>query len=138
MFSKFNKNKRKEKKLLYLVYCQLVFYMIVGSVFAVTTPNCHGKRQSCKFHGSIKRCLVWSFPSWQLRPTQMKCTCNANDSTYITLFLSELNTVGVIVKCYALFSLKHVWLVGIKSLLSVPNPDCLAFSDPMQVLKRIV
>ena len=34
--------------------------------------------------------------------------------------------------------LKRVWLVGIKSLLSVPNADCLAFSDPTQVLKRYI
>ena len=36
------------------------------------------------------------------------------------------------------FPLKRVWLVGIKSLLSVPYADCLASSDQMQVLKRIV
>ena len=27
---------------------------------------------------------------------------------------------------------KRVWLVGIKSLLSVPNGDCFAFSDTTQ------
>ena len=46
------------------------------------------------------------FPYVALAIKQMKCTCNATDSTYITLlfFLSELNTLGVILKCYALFS----------------------------------
>ena len=36
------------------------------------------------------------------------------------------------------FCLKRVWFVGVKSLLSVPSADCLAFSDPTQVLKHIV
>ena len=90
---------------------------------------------------TLKPVLHYAFSlcSWQLSPTQMKCTCKANDSTYITLFfLSELNTLGVIFNCYAFFSPKYVWLVGIKSLLSVPNADCVAFSDPTQLLKRIV
>ena len=30
---------------------------------------------------------------------------------------------------------RHVWLVGITSLLSVPNAECVAFSDPMQLYK---
>ena len=58
---------------------------------------------------------------------------------FTMFFLSELNTLGVIVKSYARFFLKRVCLgVGIQSLSSVPKADCLAFSDPTQVLKRIV
>ena len=45
---------------------------------------------------------------------------------YYTLFiLSELVTLGVIFNCYTCFFPKRVWLVDIKSLLSVPNADCL-------------
>ena len=52
---------------------------------------------------------------------------------YTLFFLSELNTLGVILKCYALIFPKHVWLVGIQPLLSVPNTGCVAFSDPTQL-----
>ena len=37
---------------------------------------------------------------WQLSPAQMKCTCNANYSTYITpfFFFTKSNTLWVILK----------------------------------------
>ena len=40
-------------------------------------------------------------------------------------------------KYYAPFFPKRVRLVGIESLLNVPNADCVAVSDPTQPLKHI-
>ena len=45
----------------------------------------------------ITQC-VFLMLRWQLSPTQIKCTCNANDSTYITPFFSKSNTLWVILK----------------------------------------
>ena len=66
---------------------------------------------------------------WQLSPTQMKFTCKANGSTYITLcFLIRIKYFGGHTQMLCTFFLqKRVWLVGIKSLFSVPNADCFAF-----------
>ena len=62
---------------------------------------------------------------WQLGPTQMKRTCNANDSTYITLFFffSKSNTLWVILKEYV-FSLQI--FIGLLAMTS----NQFAFSDP--------
>ena len=82
-----------------------------------------------------------------IKPTQMKCTCNTTDSTYITLcfFLSELNTLGVMLKCYAHLFPKHVWLVGIKSLLTLSTLNSWGFGKqnllregvPFHMLKTV-
>ena len=70
---------------------------------------------------------------WQLSPTQMKCTCNANNSTYITLcFLIRMKYFGGHTQMLCTFFPNRVWLVVMKSLLSVPNADWFAFSDPTQ------
>ena len=53
------KIKERKKSCCIMFIANSSFHMIVGSVFAVTTPNCHGKRQSCKFHGSIKDRHQW-------------------------------------------------------------------------------
>ena len=69
----------------------------------------------------------------------MKCTCNAIDSTYITLvFLNRIIYVRGHTEMLCTFFPKRVRLVGIKSLLSVPYADCFALSDPEQSLKCIV
>ena len=64
---------------------------------------------------------------WQLSPTQMKRTCNANDSTYITLcFLitigSHSNATHFFTKCDG--------LLGYKPVLGVPNANRV-FSTPV-------
>ena len=58
--------------------------------------------------------------------------CNATQIVLPILhfvFQSELNTLGVILKCYALFSPKKtcVWPAGIKSLLNAPAQTVLRF-----------
>ena len=58
----------------------------------------------------------------------MKCTCNANDSTYITLsFFSKSNTSWVILKYHVFHYSNTYWLVDHKSVSSVPNANSFAF-----------
>ena len=62
----------------------------------------------------------------------MKCTCNANDSTDITLswFFSKSNTFWFKLNYYVFSFSNMVWLVAHKSVLSMPNANILAINAP--------
>ena len=64
----------------------------------------------------------------------MKFTCNANDSTYITLnlFFKIKHFMGHI-KGICIFLSNIYWIVSHKSILTVPNANLFAFSDPIQL-----
>ena len=66
---------------------------------------------------------------WQLGPTQMKCTCNANDSIYITLcfFNQHLINLGSYLLIMETFSQNSIFMSDKKMIENFPRQDPLHF-----------
>ena len=84
---------------------------------------CEGTDEKVK--ARITLC-VFLMLCWQLGSMQIKCTCNTNNPTYITLrFLIKYS--GVILKCYVLFSQNVFGLLISNHVLVYPMQTVLRF-----------
>ena len=66
---------------------------------------------------------------WQLGPTQIKCTCNANDSIYITLCFFNQNSIhlGSYLPIIELFSKYSIIMSDKKMIEDSPTQNPLRF-----------